>query len=112
MARYFSPEEIAGLDEALVEKLDHARGFAHVPFRITSGFRTPEENRAAGGVPHSAHTRGLAIDLSCSDDHMRMRIATALIIAGFNRIGLYNLHIHADLDETLPQNVLWLGVSH
>lgn len=110
---YFSEEEVAGLSPHLVEMLDHARGFAKIPFRITSGLRTADENRDAGGVWDSAHTRGLAVDLACYDSRARMRMVAGLIVAGFSRIGLYTHHIHADVDDSLPGDVLWLGgASH
>lgn len=31
-------------------------------FTVTSAFRTPEQNKAAGGVPTSQHLKGEAID--------------------------------------------------
>jgi zinc D-Ala-D-Ala carboxypeptidase len=107
--RYFSAEEIEGLSLQLVDMLDHARGLAKVPFRITSGFRTPEQNRAADGVWDSAHTRGLAVDLACFDSRARLRMISGLIMAGFIRIGVYSRHLHIDIDPTLPQDVLWFG---
>lgn len=111
--RWFTAEEVQGLDPRLVEMLDKARGFAKVPFRITSGYRTAAENKAAGGVFDSAHTRGLAVDLACYDSRTRMKMIAALIMAGFTRIGAYTSHLHADTDESLPQEVLWLGgASH
>jgi hypothetical protein len=110
--RWFDEAEVAGLDPRLVAMLDHARGFAKVPFRITSGLRGSAENRSVGGVDDSAHTRGLAVDLACFDARARMRMLSGLIVAGFRRLGVYNLHIHADIDESLPQDVLWTGQSH
>jgi uncharacterized protein YcbK (DUF882 family) len=112
VAVHFSDDEIRGLDPRLVEALDHARGFAGLPFIITSGLRTPEENANAGGVDNSEHMRGLGVDLACSSSHARMRMVTALILAGFRRIGIYDKHLHAGLDESLPLDVMWLGVSH
>ncbi len=32
--------------------------------KITSGYRTPEANKAAGGAPHSSHLEGKAVDLA------------------------------------------------
>lgn len=110
--KHFDESELRGLDPRLVEMLARARGLAKVPFRITSGFRTSAENQAAGGVMDSAHTRGLAVDLACFDSRARMRMMSALLVAGFRRIGCYNRHIHVDIDEMMPQDVLWVGESH
>ena len=35
------------------------------PIVITSGYRTPEENKKAGGVENSQHLKGEAIDFTC-----------------------------------------------
>jgi uncharacterized protein YcbK (DUF882 family) len=110
--KHFSADEVRGLDPRLVALLDHARGLAKVPFRITSGYRTALENESAGGVFDSSHTRGLAVDLACFDSRARMRMLTALIMVGFKRVGVYNAHLHADIDESMPQEVIWVGTSH
>lgn len=107
--RWFGPEEVEGLDPKLVEMLDKARGLAKVPFRITSGRRSAEQNQAAGGVMDSSHTRGLAVDLACYDSRTRMRMLCGLVLAGFTRVGVYSSHLHADVDDSLPADVLWLG---
>jgi len=103
---YFKPEEVVGLDEGLVTRLDAARGIAGVPFRITEGL-------GSGGahVGNTAHARGLAVDLACVLSGKRMRMVRGLLQAGFRRIGIYDKHIHADIDKTLPQDVMWWGVS-
>ncbi len=107
MARWFSDAEIAGLEPILVEKLDQARGFAKVPFIITSGKRTKEQNEAVGGAPNSAHLRGLAVDLRCTGSNTRFKMISALILAGFRRIVVYSGdgHVHVDVDESLPSPV-------
>lgn len=96
--RYFSEDEVRGLDPRLVALLDHARGLAKIPFRITSGCRTPLDNQTVRGVMDSSHTRGLAVDIAWFDSRARMRMAAALLLAGFKRIGLYAHHVHADID--------------
>jgi len=109
---YFTAAELEGLDSALVKGLLVAREVANVPFVITSGRRTVAENTAAGGVRDSSHERGLAVDLACTDARARYRILKGLFAAGFHRIGAYDLHVHADVDVSLPAEVVWLGVSH
>lgn len=109
---FFSPEEVAGLDQELVAKLDWARGRAGVPFTITNGLRTQDQNDSVGGVQDSAHLRGLAVDIRCVSGDNRFKMVNALFLAGFRRIGVYDAHIHVDLDLSLPQEVLWVGISH
>ena len=109
---YFKPEEVEGLQPELVEKLNGARHVAGVPFVITSGKRSPDENERAMGVESSSHSTGLAVDLRVTDGAERFAIVKGLLAAGFVRIGAYDKHVHADLDNTKPQSVLWVGVSH
>lgn len=105
---YFEDWEVSGLDPRLVVKLDLAREFAGIPFIITSGFRTPERNRRAGGGSNSAHLRGLAADISCKFSFERFRIVDGLYRAGFRRIVVYanQNSVHADIDMSLPNPVL------
>ena len=111
MSRYFTDSEVDKLDQRLVDKLDRARNLSGMPFLITSGYRTPDENIQAGGLQDSAHCSGLAVDLRCSDGIQRYKILSALLDVGFKRIGCYDRHIHVDLDETKPQYVIWTGES-
>jgi zinc D-Ala-D-Ala carboxypeptidase len=108
MARNFKDEEIKGLNPRLVNMLDMAREYAGVPFVITSGYRDPEHNAAVGGVGSSAHTMGLGVDIRAPNDEIGKRVAFGLGAAGFKRVGFYEKHIHADIDETKPQ-VTWNG---
>jgi hypothetical protein len=112
VARHFSDVEIVGLIPEFVEKLDLARDIAGVPFVITSGRRTQDQNAGAQGVENSAHLRGLAVDLACTSSERRFKIVQGLVQAGFRRIGVYDRHLHADCDESLPHPVMWTGKSH
>lgn len=105
---YFTDEEVRGLDATFVQKLDKARGLAGVPFIITSGLRTFEENQSIpGAVSDSSHLFGLGVDLKCDLSFTRFVMVKALLDAGFVRIGIYKAHIHADDSKTLPPNVMW-----
>lgn len=92
----------------LLDKLRHRCGF---PLYITSGYRSKEYNELMGGSHLSAHTKGLAVDIRCSTSYERLIIVIEAFKLGINRIGVYNKHVHLDIDETLPPLVMWLGVS-
>lgn len=119
--KHFSDEEVAGLDRELCAKLDMAREKAGVPFIITSGKRSPEQNaNLIGAVSDSAHLTGLAVDLATGNDHTKNRMIYGLCTAGLDgRIGEYFSrdpenpdrliphHLHIDIDTTKPQQVTW-----
>ena len=114
MLKQFNLEEdpkMAGLDNTLMMQLDNARDMAGVPFVITSGLRTPEENKECGGVADSAHLSGLAVDIEAETDEKKLRIVYGALVAGFCRIGISNAHIHLDIDKEKQQNVLWIEPS-
>jgi len=108
---WFTEDEVKGLDPKFVTRLDNARSISMVPYKITSGYRSPEGNEEVGGVKASAHTKGLGVDLACADSHQRFRILKGLFAIGLTRIGIYDRHIHVDDDSVKPQEVAWWGTS-
>lgn len=106
--KYFKEFEIKNLAPELVSMLDEAREIACVPFIITSGFRTSTHNKEVGGVENSAHLSGLAVDIKCLDSSDRFDIIRGLLGAKFQRIGVYENHIHADIDYEKPFPVIFL----
>ena len=106
MPIYFTDEELVGLQPVFVERLMEARQRAMTPFVLT-------ETVASGGshVANTAHARGLAADIRAHDSVTRFKIVKALLDSGFTRVGIYDKHVHADVDLSLPQGVLWVGVS-
>lgn len=106
--KYFTDDEVKGLDDSLCQMLSIARGKSNVPFIITRGLSTPAENDALPeSVKDSAHLTGHAVDLACSDSPTRFLMIKALLDAGFNRMGIYSAHLHVDNDTTKPPNVCW-----
>ena len=99
------------MDPVLMVMLHRARKMAGVAFPISSAFRDPDHNAAAGGADNSAHTQGKAVDIRCHDSRTRFLMKKALYGAGFRRIGQYDRHIHVDVDDSLPQDVEWTGKS-
>lgn len=92
----------------IIEMLDEARGIAAVPFYLTSAYRCKTHNKLVGGVVNSAHTYGLAVDISTPTNYVRMRVLSGLIKAGFTRVGIADTFIHVDIDGTKPPTSCWL----
>ena len=90
-----------------LHKLDEARELAGVPFKITSGYRSPQHNLDVGGRVGSSHIKGLAVDIACTNSDHRQKRLTALIQVGFKRVGIGKSFLHTDLDTSKP-NAIWL----
>lgn len=107
----FDSPDIKGSAENMqkdfLEKIDLARSYANIPFKINSGFRTVARNQRAGGSVNSSHLKGVACDIHCTDSKSRLIMVNALLNAGFRRIGIANTFIHADLDKQKP-HAIWL----
>lgn len=92
-------ESGVNMDRAFLDKLESAREYAGIPFKITSGYRTREHNEEIGGVQNSSHLIGKAADIGVGSGSERYIILNALIKAGFKRIGIAKTFIHADTDS-------------
>ena len=97
------------MDTEFVIKLDEAREIAGIPFKITSGYRTPAHNTAVNGVRSSSHMNipCNASDIFIKDSKSRWIILNALIQVGFNRIGIGSNFIHVDTDKNKYGKVVW-----
>lgn len=91
-----------------VKILDRIRELVKFPLTINSGFRTEAHNLAVGGKPNSAHTKGLAADIQCSNSSDRYELVGAAYSLGIKRIGEGDSFIHLDISYELPQRVKWL----
>ena len=54
--------ELKALKVLATNTLEPLREVLGAPIAVTSGFRSPEVNRLAGGVPASGHVKGEAAD--------------------------------------------------
>jgi len=105
---------LANVHYRLTALLDDAREIAGVPFVITSGCRCEKHNTDTGGKPDSSHLPlksnafyCMAVDISTANSALRYVILRALIMVGFNRIGIGKNYIHVDIDPYKPQKVIW-----
>lgn len=99
---------LQNMKQTTMSKLDTARDIAKIPFVLNSAYRSPEWDRAKGRSGSGAHTLGQAVDIRCDNDRERFLIISALIKAGFNRIGCEGGFIHADDSQKHSQNIFWL----
>lgn len=56
--------EISKNIEKLCETLEKVRSLVGAPISVSSGYRSPELNKAVSGARDSAHTKGLAADIT------------------------------------------------
>ena len=92
--------------------LDDARELAGIPFKITSGYRTPEYNKQLIDYGFqasitSSHIQGLAADIEVKNSENRFRIVGALVSVGIYRLGIGKDFIHCDIDENKKPNLIW-----
>jgi len=98
------------MDMKLIYKLQKVRDAVGRPMPITSGYRCPTHNTSIGGVQNSSHTKGLAADISCTTSTGRGQLL-APISQQFDRVGIADTFIHADIDLTKPMPSVWLYPS-
>ena len=67
---YFPTEYIANIAR-MTAQMEGVRSILQRPIVVTSWFRSPKLNAAIGGVPTSAHLKGLAVDFFASREDFR-----------------------------------------
>jgi uncharacterized protein YcbK (DUF882 family) len=92
----------------LIHLLNRVREAYEKPMIVNSGYRCEKYNKKIGGKENSAHRRGTAADIKCTNSADRYLMLLLAYEAGFRRIGVGSDFIHLDVDESLPQKVLWV----
>tara|TARA_R100000908_G_C3613549_1_gene62545 strand:+ start:42 stop:419 length:378 start_codon:yes stop_codon:yes gene_type:complete len=100
------------MDDDFIFMLDEAREIAGIPFKITSGYRTPEYNKRLMDYGFqasitSSHLQGLAADIEVKSSEDRFRIIGSLVSVGIYRIGIGKDFIHCDIDQNKKPNLIW-----
>lgn len=98
---------MSDMNENLLIRLDVARHIYGEPMIINSAYRSPEYEVSMGRVGTSSHCKGMAVDIRCTNINNRLRLVRALLMAGFIRIGISEVYVHADIDSLKP-SCLWL----
>ena len=84
-------------------QMDLIREAVDVPIKINSWLRIPEVNQAVGGVGHSAHMDGFAVDCNCS------KFSCPLEFAEFVRDYLNTNNI--PFDQIIHEYGSWMHIS-
>ena len=96
-------KRLCGWLEQLRRRWNNIYGDGDDPIIINSGFRSPEVNKAVGGVPTSNHLTGCAVDIRCIGIEQALRYASLLLdISDLN---------NEDFDELLIEqksHVYWI----
>lgn len=115
-SKYFSEAELnrctpscslQDMRQELMDVVDEVRRRAGIPLIASCAYRSKEWDVARGRSGNSAHTKGLGIDIVANSSATRMKIVSAALSAGVGRIGIGKGFVHLDIDESLPQNVMW-----
>lgn len=73
------PTEMANIRNLLAPGMQSVRDCLMQPVFISSGYRSPEVNRAVGGAVNSQHTQGQAADFKCPAFGMPITIARYIL---------------------------------
>ena len=96
-------KRLCGWLEKLRKRWNDLYGEGDDPIIINSGFRSPEVNKAVGGVSTSNHLTGCAVDIRCIGIEQALRYAAILLdISDLN---------NEDFDELLieqKKSVVWI----
>lgn len=82
----------------LIVRLNAIRSRFKKPIIVNSGYRSPEHNKAVGGVKNSTHVQGIAADIrpeDLKDLPELQKIADELNPHG--GVGFYNTFVHVDV---------------
>ena len=96
------------MNQDTMKRFDLTRDYAGIPLVITSAYRSPEWDKSKNRSGTGAHTLGRAIDIRCNTIQNRFLIVSALLKAGFTRIGIADTFIHADDSPNHQVQIIWL----
>lgn len=87
------------MDKGFLRKLDQLRHICEFPFKITSGYRSPNHSIEAKKSTPGKHSEGIAADILITSSRQRFIIVKNAILLGFTGIGVHETFIHLDTRE-------------
>lgn len=88
--------------------LERVRAFLGKPMLVSSGYRSPEVNRAVGGSAVSAHCQGYAADFICPGFGEPMEVAKAIRDSGivYDQLIAEGTWVHLSFDPRMRRQAL------
>lgn len=102
------PAEVLEHLRATASRMEGVRTLLGHPILVSSGYRSPEVNKAVGGVPTSAHVQGWAVDFICPAFGTTREICNAIRASGMAVDQVIQEHtwVHASWAPTMRQHFL------
>ena len=89
------------IDDDLIALLENIRSAAGGAVTLNSAYRSPEHNKAVGGVSNSQHTKGTAADIVVSGtDPLTVGQIAEHFLDDHGGIGVYTTFTHVDTRKT------------
>ena len=112
---YFKDNEFVepeSVDPEFRRMLERTRQHAGIPMVISGSLR-PRRGRRKSAHFKDKEGKYHGVDIKCRDSRSRYLIVNAALRVGFNRIGIYDKHIHLDnaMGKGFDQYVVWWGKS-
>lgn len=88
--------------------LEGVRTLLCAPIIISSGYRSPEVNKAIGGAPSSQHVKGEAVDFICPGYGSPLKICKAIVASGikFDQLIQEGQWVHISFSDANRREVL------
>jgi hypothetical protein len=94
-----------------MNRIHYARVLLGQPMVVTRWCTCAKHNATVTGNSRTtSHLTGYAVDIAIpatAGSRYRTLLIQCLLLAGFNRIGIYKHHVHADNDPDKPRHVMW-----
>lgn len=100
--------EMLQMDQGFLIMLDELRSKCGFPIILNSAYRSSDWDKAKGRSGSGPHTKGIAVDISCTDSYHRRVILQHALQMKFTGIGIAETFIHLD---TAPRHYgcsVWL----